>query len=59
MTADQPTPTVRDRLTSAGISPDRVDAHHADGRVMLDGEPVADLDQPAPPPARIVIAGVL
>lgn len=55
---DQPAPTVRDRLTAAGISPGRIAEHHAAGRITLDGEPVTDLDQPAAPPARVVIGGV-
>lgn len=50
-------PAVRDRLQVAGISPERIDLHHAAGRIRCDGEQVHDLDQPAPPPARVVIAG--
>ncbi len=49
-------PTVRDRLTSAGIRPDRQAEHLAAGRVRVDGVQVSDLDQPAPPPARVVLA---
>ncbi len=52
---DEPAPTVRDRLTAAGISPARIDEHHRAGRVLLDGVLVDDLDQPAAPPARVVI----
>lgn len=51
-----PAPTVLSRLQAAGIRADRITAHHAAGRLRLDGEPVTSLDQPAPPPARIVIA---
>jgi hypothetical protein len=50
-------PTVRSRLQDSGISPERIELHHAAGRIRLDGQPVHDLDQPAPPPARIVLAG--
>jgi hypothetical protein len=32
-------------------------AQLAEGIVLVDGKPVIDPDQPAPPPARIVIAG--
>lgn len=52
-----PIPTVLSRLQAAGLSPERIAAHHAAGLIRCDGQPAADLDQPAPPPARIVIAG--
>ena len=45
------------RLLAAVISEDRARAQLAEGVVLVDGEPVTDPDQPAPPPARIVIAG--
>ncbi len=51
------TPSVRYRLLAAGLDEARIEKHHAAGRVRCDGEPVTDLDQPAPPPARVVIAG--
>jgi hypothetical protein len=50
-------PTVRSRLQASGIGDERIALHHAAGRLRLDGEPVTDLDQPAPPPTRVVIAG--
>ncbi len=52
-----PTPTVLDRLTAAGINPDRVAAHLRAGRIQLDGRPVTDLNAAAAPPARVVLAG--
>lgn len=48
-------PTARDRLLRGGLSPARIEQHHAAGRVQMDGRRVEDLDEPAPPPARIVI----
>jgi hypothetical protein len=53
--SDESVPTVRDRLTAAGISAERIDEHHVESRVLLDGEPVTDLDTPAAKPARVVI----
>ncbi|MBN9108576.1 MAG: hypothetical protein J0I34_07315 [Pseudonocardia sp.] len=50
-------PTVRDRLVSAGLSPERIESHLQAGRIALDGEPVEDLDTPAPMPRRIRILG--
>lgn len=50
-------PTVLDRMTRAGISQDSIEAHLKAGTIRLGGEPVVDLASPAPPPARIVIAG--
>jgi hypothetical protein len=52
---DEAVVTVHDRLTAAGISPDRIAEHHAGGRVLLDGQPVEDLQQHAPVPARVTI----
>ena len=49
------TPTVRDRLTAAGLSEERIQLHLQAGRIRCDGDTVTDLDQPAPPPARVVI----
>lgn len=48
-------PTVRTRLTAAGISPDRILEHLESGRIRVDGELVEDLDRPAPPPARVTL----
>lgn len=50
-------PTVRDRLTAAGVSPARIAAHLERGRIRVDGRAVIDLDEPAPPPARVVVWG--
>jgi hypothetical protein len=51
VTDDQPTPTpptVRDRLTTAGLSGERIEQHLTAGRVRVDGAHVSDLDAPAP-----------
>ena len=56
VTDSGPTPTtVRDRLTAAGLSDERIEQHMTAGRVRVDGELVTDPYQPASPPARIVI----
>jgi hypothetical protein len=53
---DDPAPkTVRGRLAAAGLSASRIDEHMTTGRVRVDGEPVTDLETPAPPPARVVV----
>jgi hypothetical protein len=46
---------VRDRLTAAGLSDERIQQHMTTGRVRVDGEPVADLDAPAPAGTRVVV----
>ncbi|MGD9798797.1 MAG: hypothetical protein AB7L91_19655 [Dehalococcoidia bacterium] len=40
------TPTVRDRLAGY-LSEDRLEGYIAAGMLLLDGEPVTDLDAPA------------
>ena len=56
VTDDEPTPTtVRDRLTAAGLSDERIEQHMTAGRVRVDGELVADLDTPAPAGTRVVV----
>ena len=56
MTDSEPTSTtVRDRLTTAGLSDERVEQHMSAGRVRGDGELVTDLDAPAPAGRRVVI----
>ena len=41
VTDDEPTPTtVRDRLTTAGLSAERIEQHMTAGRVRVDGEVV-------------------
>ena len=56
VTADEPTPTtVREQLTAAGLSHERIEQHRGAGRVRVDGELVTNLDRPAPPPARVVL----
>jgi hypothetical protein len=53
---DEPAPTtVRDRLTAAGLSDERIEQHMTGGRVRVDGELVTDLDAPAPAGTRVVI----
>jgi hypothetical protein len=53
---EQPVATVRSRLAGV-LSDERVTEHMARGALQLDGEVVTDLDVPAPPGTRIVIAG--
>lgn len=50
-------PTVRDRMQNAGLSAASIERHAQAGRVALNGEPVDDLDTPAPPPARVNVLG--
>jgi hypothetical protein len=52
----EPAPTtVRDRLTAAGLSDERIAEHMTAGRVRVDGELVTDLDAPAPVGTRVVV----
>ncbi len=56
VTDEQSAPTtVRDRLTAAGLSESRIEQHMSAGRLRVDGEPVTDLDEPAPTGTRVVI----
>ena len=56
VTDDEPTPTtVRDRLTAAGLSAERIEQHMTAGRVRVDGELVTDLDAPAPAGTRVAL----
>jgi hypothetical protein len=56
VTDDEPTTlTVRDRLTAAGLSAERIEQHMTAGRVRVDGELVTDLDTPAPTGTRVAI----
>jgi len=56
VTDDEPTPTtVRDRLTAAGLSDERIEQHMTAGRVRVDGELVTDLDAAAPVGTRVVV----
>ena len=58
VTDDEPTPTtVRDRLTTAGLSAERIEQHMTAGWVRVDGEVVTDLDAPAPAGTRVVVWG--
>lgn len=52
---DEPTLTVRDRLTAAGLSAERIEQHLTAGRLRVDGELVDDLDTPAPVGTRVVV----
>lgn len=47
-------PTVRSRL-SAYFSEDRIAGHFERKVILLDGDVVSDLDQPAPDGTRLVI----
>jgi hypothetical protein len=54
---DEPAvPRVVDRLRAAGLSDARIQHYLDAGAIRLDGQVVTDLEQPAPPPARPVIA---
>ena len=56
MTDDEPAPTtVCDRLIAAGLSDERIEEHMTAERVRVDGEPVTDLDAPAPTGTRVVV----
>ena len=56
MTDDEPAPTtVRDRLTAAGLSDERIEQHMTGGWVRVDGELVTDLDTPTPAGTRVVV----
>jgi hypothetical protein len=47
-------PTVLSRMHAAGITTERITEHFRAGRITVDGDLAHGLDQPAPPPARIV-----
>lgn len=51
-----PDPTVRSRLTSAGLSPARIADHLAAGRIRLDGVRVSDLGQSAAGSRLVLVA---
>ena len=56
VTDDEPAPTtVRDRLTAAGLSDERIYEHMTAGLVRVDGELVTDRDAPAPTGTRVVV----
>jgi hypothetical protein len=46
---------VRDRLSTGGLSDERIEQHMSAGRVRVDGELVSDVDTPAPAGTRVVI----
>lgn len=50
-------PTVRERAHNAGIPDERLTSYVERGLLLVDGEPVTDLDAPTEPGSRIVIAG--
>ncbi|GEL25061.1 hypothetical protein PSU4_40150 [Pseudonocardia sulfidoxydans NBRC 16205] len=57
MSDEQTVPTVRDRAVGAGISEAKLLAYVEGGQLLLDGDVVCELDQPAPPGTRILVAG--
>ncbi len=57
VTEPETTPTVRDRMLTAGIPEERINMHLAAGRIRLDGERVDDLTLAAAPPSRVTVAG--
>ncbi|MFC4951187.1 hypothetical protein [Pseudonocardia sp. GCM10023141] len=48
-------PHVIDRLRAVGLSGDRIQQHFHAAPIRLDGQQVADLDQPAPAASRLMI----
>ncbi|MDN5916918.1 MAG: hypothetical protein L0I76_17735 [Pseudonocardia sp.] len=46
-------PTVGERVRAAGLSEARIDEHVTNKVLLLDGEVVTDLNQPAPPGTRL------
>jgi hypothetical protein len=50
-------PTIRQRCLNAGLSPERIEHHLAEGRLCIDGETVTDLEQPTEPGSRITLWG--
>ncbi|WP_156819448.1 hypothetical protein [Pseudonocardia sp. HH130630-07] len=55
--SDDQAPTVRSRALTAGIPEDRLSTHFDNAALLLDGEQVSDLAQPAPLGTRITIRG--
>jgi hypothetical protein len=56
VTDQEPAPTtVRDRLTTAGLSAERIEQHLTAGRVRVDGELVTDVDALTPAGTRVVV----
>jgi len=47
--------TVRDRLTTAGLSPERIAEHLEQGRIRVDDVKATDLDMVTEPGSRIVV----
>ncbi|GEL25741.1 hypothetical protein PSU4_46950 [Pseudonocardia sulfidoxydans NBRC 16205] len=54
---EQPIRTVREFVRAAGLSEERAERHRAAGALMLDGEPVTDLDTPVPDGSKVHVAG--
>ena len=52
-----PSSSVLDRLTAAGISVERAQAHLSEGLVRVDGQLPDGPEHPAPPTSRVVIGG--
>lgn len=48
-------PSVQARMRDAGIAHDEITRHFTTGRIRLNGEPITNLDQPAPRPSAITI----
>jgi hypothetical protein len=57
MSDDEPTLTIIDRMTRAGITEQRARDHLEAGRVRLNGDVVSDPATPTPPGTRPVVAG--
>lgn len=52
-----PRPTVRARAGGMGIPDERLAAYVERGLLLVDGEPVTDLDAETAPGSRILVAG--
>lgn len=50
-------PSVRDRATAVGIPEERLLSYVERGMLLLDGDVVCELDEPAPIGTRMLIAG--
>ena len=52
---DSQSPTVLEWLIRAGLDEERARTWITSGGARVDGEPVTEVDYPAPPPTRVVL----